>query len=124
METRTARSPKKRAGRASSPATRKAKPKAPIPPHATLEREYVLCGKPTCKRLHGPYWYAYWKERGRTRKRYVGSHDALAKLLASWGASARRDEWEEDEMADAREWRQPGARGRRRPWAKGGGRRI
>ncbi|MBI3537057.1 MAG: hypothetical protein HY070_05820, partial [Chloroflexi bacterium] len=21
---------------------------------------------------HGPYWYAYWKEEGRTRSRYVG----------------------------------------------------
>jgi hypothetical protein len=21
---------------------------------------------------HGPYWYAYWKENGRTRSRYIG----------------------------------------------------
>jgi hypothetical protein len=34
------------------------------------------CGKANCKcvggRLHGPYWYAYWSEGGRTRALYVG----------------------------------------------------
>ncbi|MCL4490108.1 MAG: hypothetical protein M1570_18545 [Chloroflexi bacterium] len=39
----------------------------------TLRYETVRCGKPNCTRCpHGPYWYAYWKENGRTRSRYVG----------------------------------------------------
>jgi hypothetical protein len=39
----------------------------------TLRYETVRCGKANCTRCpHGPYWYAYWKEDGRTRSRYVG----------------------------------------------------
>ncbi|WP_088888787.1 DUF6788 family protein [Leptolyngbya ohadii] len=42
------------------------------------QRELVRCGKVGCKcegkngELHGPYWYAYWRENGRLRSRYVG----------------------------------------------------
>ena len=39
----------------------------------TFRYETVRCGKANCTRCpHGPYWYAYWKENGRTRSRYVG----------------------------------------------------
>lgn len=42
----------------------------------TYRLEEVRCGKKNCHcvegRLHGPYWYAYWTERGRTRSQYVG----------------------------------------------------
>ncbi|MDE3091319.1 MAG: hypothetical protein KGJ80_18285, partial [Chloroflexota bacterium] len=39
----------------------------------TFRYETVRCGKANCTRCpHGPYWYAYWKEGGRTRSRYVG----------------------------------------------------
>ncbi|HVE92709.1 MAG TPA: hypothetical protein VNE62_10510 [Actinomycetota bacterium] len=39
----------------------------------TYRQETVRCGKPTCTRCpHGPYWYAYWREGGRVRSRYVG----------------------------------------------------
>jgi hypothetical protein len=39
----------------------------------TFRYETVRCGKKNCTRCpHGPYWYAYWKEGGRTRSRYVG----------------------------------------------------
>lgn len=40
--------------------------------------ERVRCGKAGCKcagidgELHGPYWYAYWRENGRLKSRYVG----------------------------------------------------
>jgi hypothetical protein len=35
--------------------------------------EPVRCGKPGCTRCpHGPYWYAYWREDGRLRSRYIG----------------------------------------------------
>lgn len=36
-------------------------------------RQAVRCGKPGCTRCpHGPYWYAYWREGGRVRTRYIG----------------------------------------------------
>ena len=39
----------------------------------TFRQEMVKCGKQGCTRCpHGPYWYAYWREDGRTRSRYVG----------------------------------------------------
>lgn len=39
----------------------------------TFRFETVRCGKENCTRCpHGPYWYAYWKENGRTRSRYIG----------------------------------------------------
>lgn len=38
----------------------------------TYQLELVLCGKPGCEALHGPYWYAYWRAGRRTIKRYVG----------------------------------------------------
>ena len=39
----------------------------------TFRYETVRCGKANCTRCpHGPYWYAYCKEDGRTRSRYVG----------------------------------------------------
>lgn len=40
--------------------------------------ERVRCGKVGCKcagaqgALHGPYWYAYWRDDGKLRSRYVG----------------------------------------------------
>lgn len=44
--------------------------------HLTYRLERVRCGKESCKcvegNLHGPYWYAYWSEGGKTRSRYVG----------------------------------------------------
>ena len=44
-----------------------------VPPTLTYRQEEVRCGKDTCRSCpHGPYWYAYWKEDGRTRKRYIG----------------------------------------------------
>ena len=44
----------------------------------TYTQQYRRCGKPSCPlcaaggRGHGPYWYAYWRENGRTRSRYLG----------------------------------------------------
>ena len=38
----------------------------------TYRLEKVFCGK-GCKGCpHGPYWYGYWKEGGRTRSKYIG----------------------------------------------------
>jgi hypothetical protein len=42
----------------------------------TYQSEMVRCGKKGCRcsrgELHGPYWYAYWTEDGKTRSEYVG----------------------------------------------------
>ena len=41
----------------------------------SFRQELVRCGKPGCKTCpHGPYWYAYWREGGRVRSRYIGRH--------------------------------------------------
>jgi len=46
-----------------------------LPASLSYRQEHVNCGKAACTRCpHGPYWYAYWKEDGRTRKRYIGRH--------------------------------------------------
>jgi hypothetical protein len=41
----------------------------------SLVAQYTTCGKPTCRcargRKHGPAYYLYWKEQGRSRSRYV-----------------------------------------------------
>jgi hypothetical protein len=46
--------------------------------HKTYRSEMVRCGKKICRcakgNLHGPYWYAYWSENGKTRSQYVGKH--------------------------------------------------
>lgn len=39
--------------------------------------EFTRCNKERCKKCkegkgHGPYWYRYWWEGGKTRKKYVG----------------------------------------------------
>lgn len=35
--------------------------------------EKISCGRPGCTKCpHGPYWYAYWREGGRVRSRYIG----------------------------------------------------
>jgi hypothetical protein len=41
----------------------------------SLHQQWTRCGKPSCRcargALHGPYWYLFWRERGRLHKRYV-----------------------------------------------------
>jgi len=40
----------------------------------TYRLERVSCGK-GCKGCpHGPYWYGYWKEGGKTRSKYIGKN--------------------------------------------------
>lgn len=42
----------------------------------TYRLQSVRCGSKKCRcasgELHGPYWYAYWSEGGRTRSQYIG----------------------------------------------------
>jgi hypothetical protein len=47
-----------------------------IPSSATIRKEYVKCGNPYCSRCeHGPYYYGYWKENGKLKKKYIGKYD-------------------------------------------------
>lgn len=58
-----------------------------IPVNATIRKEYIKCRKYDCLRCpHGPYYYAYWKEKNTTienktvlRKRYLGRYNPRPK---------------------------------------------
>jgi len=52
-----------------------------VPKGATLRRQKVRCGKVTCAKLHGPYWYAAWKEDGKTRTAYIGTDAKMSAFL-------------------------------------------
>ena len=41
-------------------------------PSVRYRQKYVRCGKDCTACPHGPYWYASWKEGGRTRSAYIG----------------------------------------------------
>jgi hypothetical protein len=44
-----------------------------IPSNATIRREYTKCGKECCNICkHGPYYYGYWREKGKLKKKYIG----------------------------------------------------
>jgi hypothetical protein len=36
-------------------------------------QQHVRCGRDCASCPHGPYWYAYWKENGRSQSQYIGS---------------------------------------------------
>ena len=51
----------------------------------SIRKEYVRCGKSGCELSHGPYYYAYWKEKvgsnddttavtWKLKKKYIGSY--------------------------------------------------
>ncbi len=47
----------------------------------TYRLERVSCGK-KCKGCpHGPYWYGYWREGGRTRSKYIGKSLSRAEKI-------------------------------------------
>lgn len=41
-------------------------------PQVTYRRQDVRCGRDCGSCPHGPYWYAFWKEDGRSRSQYIG----------------------------------------------------
>ena len=41
-------------------------------PAVTYRSQHVRCGKNCSACPHGPYWYAFWKEDGRSRSQYIG----------------------------------------------------
>lgn len=58
----------------------------------TYRQDYTRCGKERCKKCaggngHGPYWYAYWSEGGKTKSKYIGKE--LQKTLQKTAAIAQ-----------------------------------
>jgi hypothetical protein len=51
-----------------------------VPKNVTYREELVKCGHPGCLRLHGPYIYAYWHERGRLHKKYLGRDFSILRI--------------------------------------------
>lgn len=46
-----------------------------LPAGVRYRQQTVRCGRDSCTACpHGPYWYAFWREDGRRRKRYIGRH--------------------------------------------------
>jgi hypothetical protein len=41
--------------------------------------QFVRCGKPDCRcisgKLHGPYFYCFWREDGKLKKAYIRKAD-------------------------------------------------
>ncbi len=53
-----------------------------LPKNVTIREEFIKCGKDACNLCpHGPYYYAYWKDKAnnnnsnKLRKKYLGSID-------------------------------------------------
>ena len=42
-------------------------------PTVSYRIQEVRCGKGCAACPHGPYWYAFWKEGGRSRSQYIGA---------------------------------------------------
>lgn len=57
----------------------------------SYQLEKVRCGKFHCGcmkggKKHGPYWYAYWREEGKVKSKYIGK-----KLEASYVTDKQDD---------------------------------
>ncbi|HQF15867.1 MAG: hypothetical protein A4E45_01089 [Methanosaeta sp. PtaB.Bin039] len=56
----------------------------------TYQLEWISCGK-GCKGCpHGPYWYGYWREEGRTRSKYIGKRLKAADISGDAGILVRK----------------------------------
>jgi hypothetical protein len=58
------------------PPRKATKPQEPQPA-GSYQQQYVKCNKPNCQVCktgpgHGPYWYLFWREGKKIRKRYIG----------------------------------------------------
>lgn len=45
----------------------------PAFPAVSYRQQRVRCGRDCGECPHGPYWYAFWREDGRTRSQYIGN---------------------------------------------------
>jgi hypothetical protein len=62
--------------------------------------QWIRCGHPGCKcargELHGPYYYRFWRDRGRQHKAYVRPGDLDAARTA---CEARRQQRKDNAQA-------------------------
>src|SRR5437588_1994639 len=75
----------------------------------TYRQQFTRCGKQRCRKCregagHGPYWYAYWSENGRTVSKYIGIHapvkkEALTPVGAGVGGQVSNKQTREGESA-------------------------
>ena len=67
-------------------------------PTVHYRQQHVRCGKGCASCPHGPYWYAYWKEGGRSQSQYIGGQlpADVRRLLGSLDADAPQPEPDED----------------------------
>jgi len=71
----------------------------------TLRLQYIRCGKRNCRSCpHGPYWYAFWSEKGKTRSRYVGKVHPDADPRAEPRAEGQRYRTPEPEPEKPHPW--------------------
>jgi hypothetical protein len=60
----------------------------------TYRLEQVRCGKDNCRcrrgQEHGPYWYAYWSEGGKTRSKYIGKRLLTEHMQSDRTATGKR----------------------------------
>jgi len=75
----------------------------------SLAAQYVRCGTPGCRclrgELHGPYFYLFWREGGRLRKRYLRA-DEVDAVRAACDERRGRDARRRAAIAAGRElWR-------------------
>lgn len=48
-------------------------PPGTTPANVSLRQQLVKCGRSSCTMCpHGPYWYAYWREDGKRKSKYIG----------------------------------------------------
>ena len=73
----------------------------------TYQLRYIKCGTNGCHcatgRGHGPYWYALWSEKGRTRTAYIGKRlpqDQPPEKPPATGEKTRRKRGGERSAAD------------------------
>jgi hypothetical protein len=69
-----------------------------VPSNATIRQEYVKCGKWDCPRYeHSPYYYAYWKENAKLRKKYIREYPPQVENLKKH-KSGHKDEADSTSM--------------------------
>jgi hypothetical protein len=52
-----------------------------IPDNASVREEFIRCGKISCFSCPHGHYYAYWKENGKLKKKYVGIDRSLLTVI-------------------------------------------
>lgn len=92
------------------------KPDNPLPKMdaGAVCAQFVRCGKSTCHcahgELHGPYYYRFWREGGRLRKRYIPAGDVAAAQAACSTRRLRQALVRMDLLDGTQTWRALAAR--------------